>query len=82
MFLVSISFYLSFLEHILYKTLGNFACLAKFSPSLSFKINVLIPITPTDLSINGPPEFPYLLTRSYKRSMKLFSWRLTHRFGT
>ena len=73
MFLVSISLFEFPGTYFCTKRLAILLDIAKFSPSLTFKINVLIPITHRDLSINGPPESPYFLAHSYKRSIKLFS---------
>ena len=73
MFLVSISLFEFPGTYFCTKRLAILLDIAKFSLSLSFKIKVLIPITHSDLSINGPHKFPYSLAHSYKRSIKFFS---------
>ena len=66
MFLVSISLFEFPGTYFCTKRLAILLDIAKFSPSFSFKINVIILITHTYLSINGLPEFPYFLAHSYK----------------
>ena len=72
MFLVSISLFEFPGTYFCTKRLAILLDIAKFSPSLSFKIKVLIPITHSDLFINGT-KFHYFLAHSYKRSIKIFS---------